>query len=39
MRPPESDDTTRVEQLLDDYSRRFAQDFFATAPIQDRPTS
>jgi hypothetical protein len=34
-----SDDAARVEALLADYSRRFMNDFFATAPIPDRPTS
>jgi hypothetical protein len=34
-----SEDAARVEALLADYSRRFLHDFFATAPIPDRPTS
>jgi biotin carboxylase len=29
----------RVEQLADDYGRRFVQDFYATAPLPDEPTS
>jgi hypothetical protein len=27
----------RIDALLVDYSRRFYQDFFATAPVPDRP--
>jgi biotin carboxylase len=34
-----SHDAARVEQLLDEYSRRFAQDFFATLPAAERPVS
>jgi biotin carboxylase len=34
-----SDDYDRVQALLDDYSRRFTSDFYATAPLPDRPTS
>jgi biotin carboxylase len=34
-----SHDAARVEQLLDEYSRRFAQDFFATLPAVERPSS
>jgi biotin carboxylase len=34
-----SGDGRRVQTLLDDYSRRFRQDFYATAPIPDRPAS
>jgi biotin carboxylase len=32
-----SPDPRRVDALLDDYSRRFYRDFFATAPPPDRP--
>jgi hypothetical protein len=32
-----SADAQRVETLLDDYSRRFYTDFFATAPPPERP--
>jgi len=32
-----SPDARRIETLLDDYSRRFYTDFFATAPPPDRP--
>lgn len=34
-----STDPVRVEQLLESYSRRFYEDFYATAPPLDRPTS
>jgi carbamoylphosphate synthase large subunit len=34
-----SDDPARVEQLLDDYARRFTTDFFATLPAAERPVS
>lgn len=34
-----SPDLARVEQLLDEYSRRFYQDFFATGPPIDRATA
>jgi biotin carboxylase len=34
-----SDDPQRVEQLLDDYARRFTTDFFATLPAAERPSS
>jgi biotin carboxylase len=34
-----SNDPARIEQLLDEYSRRFAQDFFATLPAAERPVS
>ena len=34
-----SKDPKRVEQLLDDYSERFYQDFYATQPLPERPTS
>ncbi|MBI2833179.1 MAG: ATPase [Acidobacteria bacterium] len=33
-----SSDPARVQQLLDEYSRRFYDDFFATAPLPSRPT-
>jgi biotin carboxylase len=32
-----SPDTARVDQLLDDYARRFAVDFLASAPAPDKP--
>lgn len=34
-----SQESERVEYLLQDYSRRFYQDFYATQPLPDRPTS
>ena len=34
-----SPDSARVEQLIADYARRFKQDFFASQPPRDRPTS
>ena len=34
-----SHDPRRVEQLLQEYSRRFMRDFFATQPLPDKPTS
>ncbi len=34
-----SKDPKRIEQLLDDYSERFYQDFYATQPLPERPTS
>ncbi|MCI0485629.1 MAG: ATPase [Blastocatellia bacterium] len=34
-----SPDAERVEQLLDDYSRRFYEDFYATEPLPDKPTA
>lgn len=34
-----STDPKRVEALLDDYSRRFAQDFVAVLPAPDKPTA
>ncbi|HKG21096.1 MAG TPA: ATP-grasp domain-containing protein [Blastocatellia bacterium] len=34
-----SKDPKRVEQLLDDYSERFYEDFYATQPLPERPTS
>jgi biotin carboxylase len=34
-----SHDPARVEQLLDDYARRFTKDFFATLPAAERPSS
>ena len=32
-----SPDAQRVEALIDDYTRRFYHDFFATAPPPERP--
>jgi hypothetical protein len=32
-----SDDESRVRALLDQYSTRFQQDFFAFAPAPERP--
>jgi hypothetical protein len=34
-----SHDPARVEQLLDSYARRFAEDFLATLPAAERPLS
>jgi biotin carboxylase len=34
-----SDDPARIEQLLNDYARRFTKDFFATLPAAERPLS
>jgi biotin carboxylase len=34
-----SPDPRRVEHLLDEYCRRFYEDFFATEPLPDRPTA
>jgi biotin carboxylase len=34
-----SHDPNRVEELLSDYTRRFAEDFTATMPSPDKPTS
>ncbi|HEX5707924.1 MAG TPA: hypothetical protein VFX96_11545 [Pyrinomonadaceae bacterium] len=34
-----SEDPARVETLLEDYVRRIMQDFYATQPLPDRPTS
>jgi biotin carboxylase len=34
-----SPDPERIHQLLDSYSLRFREDFFATQPVPDRPTS
>ncbi len=34
-----SESPERVEQLLDNYIQRFREDFFATAPAPDKPTS
>ena len=34
-----SSNPARVDRLLEDYSRRFYEDFFATQPLPDRPTS
>ena len=33
-----SPDRERVEHLLDNYAGRFMRDFFATAPLPDKPT-
>jgi biotin carboxylase len=33
-----SPDADRVKRLVDDYATRFAQDFYAMMPIQERPT-
>jgi biotin carboxylase len=34
-----SNDSGRVKELLENYSRRFAVDFLATQPVPDKPTS
>lgn len=34
-----SPDAARVEQLLEEYTRRFYKDFYATQPLPDRPVS
>jgi len=34
-----SHDSARVKELLENYSRRFVNDFLATQPVPDRPTS
>ncbi len=34
-----SSDAGLVEQLLEEYTRRFLKDFYATAPLPERPTS
>ncbi|MFZ1133580.1 MAG: ATP-grasp domain-containing protein [Candidatus Korobacteraceae bacterium] len=34
-----SPDAARIEQLIADYARRFKQDFFASQPPRERPTS
>ncbi len=34
-----SSDPERIRQLLDDYGRRFADEYLATAPVPDRPTA
>jgi biotin carboxylase len=34
-----ADAASRVQALLSDYARRFERDFFATAPLPDRPSS
>ena len=34
-----SPDPNRVQALLDSYSERFRRDFFATAPVPEKPTS
>ena len=36
LRSPSPD---RIKQLLDSYSRRFVDDFLATQPVPDKPTS
>ncbi len=33
-----SHDADRVQRLVDDYARRFVQDFYAMIPIQERPS-
>jgi len=35
----QSEDPKRVDQLLDDYTGRFLQDFYASEPAPERPTS
>jgi len=34
-----SPDPQRIEQLLDEYARRFYEDFYASAPLPDKPTA
>jgi biotin carboxylase len=34
-----SPDSSRVEELLDDYTHRFYEDFWATQPLPDKPSS
>jgi len=34
-----SDDPARVQALMDEYARRFLEDFYAFAPAPDRPTA
>ncbi len=34
-----SPDPARIVELLDSYSQRFREDFFATAPVPEKPTS
>ena len=34
-----SPDPARIEQLINEYARRFKHDFFATQPARDRPSS
>jgi hypothetical protein len=34
-----SPDPARIVALLDSYAQRFRHDFFATAPVPDKPTS
>ena len=34
-----SSDPRRVDELLDDYTGRFLQDFYASAPAPDSPTA
>ena len=33
-----SDNPERVEELLDTYTKRFYDDFFATAPMKEKPS-
>jgi hypothetical protein len=35
----QSPDPARVEQLLEDYTRRFYKDFYATQPLPERAMS
>ena len=35
----QSQDPKRIDQLLDNYTGRFLQDFYAYAPAPERPTS
>jgi len=35
----QSEDPKRVDQLLDDYTGRFLQDFYAFQPAPERPSS
>ena len=35
----QSEDPKRVDQLLEDYTGRFLQDFYAFEPAPERPTS
>jgi hypothetical protein len=34
-----ADTASRVQALLTDYARRFERDFYATAPLPDRPSN
>jgi len=34
-----SPDSARIDKLTRDYAQRFKQDFFASAPPRDKPTS